>query len=168
MAKKSKSKDYWILISVLVVLLILFGFLLLLQLTNKLCLWKCSPLVSQVSQPEVTDDLSERPVAYRENSLPKDLPADFPIYPQSKVDSSWSNEEENVLGLSAILKTSDSMEQVNLYYKENLVMAGYKITNEFKNNDSITISFSKDKTSGFIGIAGGETTSISITLGIEK
>ncbi len=121
----------------------------------------------KTNTPIPIDDLTASQVQFVDKDLPSGLPTDFPIYPNSTVDSSWGSETKQTRGISFLLKTADSVESVSSYYRKNLLANGYRIDSEFENNGSLTISFSKEKIVGFIGVTKAGETNISVTLGVE-
>lgn len=105
-------------------------------------------------------------------SLPSDFPADFPIYPGSKLTGSFSatgTNGEKSSGVSVVWETSDDASKVGTYYKSALVSAGYKITTEYSQNSSTTLTFEKGDVSGFMGVTTGSDgkTAISVTMGTK-
>ncbi len=106
-------------------------------------------------------------------SLPSDFPKDFPIYPGSKLTGSFSatgtGDDGKSTGVSVVWETSDDASKVGPYYKSALVTAGYKITTEYSQNNSTTLTFEKGDVSGFMGVTSGSDgkTAISVTIGTK-
>lgn len=103
-----------------------------------------------------------------EGELPADFPSDFPLYPGAKLTSSWSTSGDDGKGISVVWETGDSVDKVRNFYKEKLSSQGWKIDSEFAQEQMQTLSFEKDKVSGFVGLAktDGKLT-ISVTLGFK-
>lgn len=100
--------------------------------------------------------------------LPDNFPEDFPIYPGAKLTSSWTAQAEEKEGISLVWETSDSMEEVSEYYKEELASSGWKVGFSTEAEDTITMGFEKGDSSGFLGITTEEgKTIVSLTLGVE-
>jgi len=111
----------------------------------------------------------ENSYTYKEGKLPQDFPVDFPIYPIATLQNSWSTDEADTKGMSVIWQSNDEMQTITQYFKEEIPKAGYDITASFEQDDSNTLTFEKDATSGFVGVTpnpdGGVI--ISLTLGIK-
>ncbi|MGB6838980.1 MAG: hypothetical protein WBD86_00680 [Microgenomates group bacterium] len=102
-----------------------------------------------------------------EGKLPDNFPADFPIYPNAKLESSWTATSDETEGLSLMWETNDSIDKVADYYKDELTSGGWKLSFTSEAEDSTTLAFEKDDTSGFIGITIEDSkTVISLTLGL--
>lgn len=118
---------------------------------------------------KVTVKSGETEFSFEEGGeLPENFPEDFPIYSKAKLTSSWTAQAEEKDGISLIWETEDSMEEVSAYYKRELVDAGWKVGLSTEAEETITMGFEKDSSSGFLGITTEEgKTIISLTLGIE-
>lgn len=118
---------------------------------------------------KVTVKSGETEFSFEEGGeLPENFPEDFPIYSGAKLTSSWTTQAEGKDGISLIWETEDSMEEVSGYYKRELVDAGWKVGLSTEAEETITMGFEKDSSSGFLGITTEEgKTIISLTLGIE-
>lgn len=102
------------------------------------------------------------------SNLPDIFPKDFPVYKRSEVSSSFIAKGDNTQGVSVIWETEDSQREVFAFYQRELESTGWQITSKFEKEDSFTISFNKEKMSGFIGIARvDERTVIAVTIGIK-
>jgi hypothetical protein len=100
------------------------------------------------------------------DTLPANFPAGFPVYPGAKVTSSWTAKGETGDGISAIWETSADPSVVALFYKTELVKAGWQMSSSFEQSSSYNYSFSKDNVTGIVGITkSGETTTISVAIG---
>ncbi len=100
--------------------------------------------------------------------IPSEFPKDFPVFANSSLISAWTNEDKNNLGISVVWTSVEPFETLVNFYKTELEKNGYKILTEFNNKPSYTISFMKDKVSGYIGIAQADKTTISVTIGFDK
>lgn len=122
------------------------------------------------SGDKVTVQTEEGQVSFEAGgSLPEGFPSDFPVYPGAKVVSSSTVQGEKDSGMSVVWETSDSQATVADYYKKELPAAGYSVVSTFAANDSLTISFKKGETEGFMGVTSGEggKTTISVTIGVQ-
>jgi hypothetical protein len=102
--------------------------------------------------------------------LPSEFPTDFPIYSNATIKNSWSAEGNQTQGVSVVWETADSVDTVVGFFDEQLPKGEWKIVNTFKDDNSTTITFEKDKVNGFVGITKGENdkTTISVSLGVTK
>lgn len=110
----------------------------------------------------------EGEISFQEGGeLPENFPKDFPIYPGAKLAGSWTASSEETEGVSLIWETSDSINKVTDYYKEKLTELGWESSFTSETEDSMTLMFEKDDTSGFVGITTEDSkTVISLTLGL--
>ena len=100
-------------------------------------------------------------------TMPDSFPQDFPLYPDSKVASSWSSKAEGGLGISVALDSSDSIEKIAEFYQKELPSKGWLITSNFDQEMSKTFSFEKGEQKGLVGITeedGKAVISITINL----
>lgn len=100
-------------------------------------------------------------------TLPEGFPSDFPLYPEAKIVSSFTANGGGTSGVSVVWENQDSLEKIIAFYKVELPKGEWKIVSSFDREGSSTISFEKDSTSGFLGIAKGEKglSIISVTIG---
>lgn len=179
-SKKKSNKRLMILLSVLAVL-VLVGFaarVLWRNLGGKISSKFLSLFLSKTAGENVKVENDGKKISFdgkggqftysAEGELPDGFPSDFPIYPGAKLTSSWTTASEDSKGVSVVWETTDSVTQVKSFYKDKLTASGWKIDNELAQEAMQTISFEKDKTSGFVGLAesSGKLT-ISVTLGIK-
>lgn len=181
MSKKknnSKKKKNLILAIALGVLSFFLAFILLLGyfvktegigfLSNLVSLSRRGPDVGEGFE-KITFEEGDEEASMGERELPESFPKDFPTYPEATLVNSWTATGNTTEGVSVVWQTPDSLSIVSEYYQGELEKSGWTaIVN--KEGDSATITFEKDKVSGFIGITKGEgdITVISVTLGIEK
>lgn len=102
------------------------------------------------------------------NSIPEGFPGNFPIYPKTLIINSWSQKNNEKLGLSVIWETNDSVDKVVDFYNIKL----HEIYLDVSLNDdpkSPVFSFKNEGLSGFMGITEGEgeKTIISVAIGID-
>jgi len=178
--KKKSNKLLIILLSVLAVLVLvgLAAWVLWRSLGGKISSKFLSLFLSKTAGENVKVENDGKKISFdgkggqfsysAEGKLPDGFPSDFPIYPGAKLTSSWTTTGEDSKGISVVWETTDSVTQVKLFYKDKLTAGGWKIDNELAQETMQTISFEKDKTSGFVGLAesNGKLT-ISVTLGIK-
>lgn len=118
---------------------------------------------------KVTFKNNEGEFSYEEGKLPASFPKDFPVYPKAKLTSSWYSKTDKGNGVSVAWETSDSVNKVAEFYKDKLAKDGWKVSNSFDGEGSSTISFEKETSSGFVGIAATSEgkTMISVTLSLK-
>jgi hypothetical protein len=111
----------------------------------------------------------EKPVLTTSKDLPEGFPKDFPVYPQSTLEDSWTALGNSTKGISVIWVTKGAVKDVYDFYKENLQKGGWEISSEYSQEESSTVTFEKENISGFVGITKGEgaKTLISVTMGIK-
>jgi len=116
---------------------------------------------------KVTFENSEGEVSFEAGgTLPEGFPKDFPIYPDAKVASSFTANNEGKEGVSVVWETGDSVGDVSGFYKTNLVASGWKVTATFEQGGSMTTTFEKEGWGGFVGVTAAEgKTTISATIG---
>ncbi len=119
---------------------------------------------------KVTIKSGETEFSFEEGGeLPEDFPKDFPIYPEAELTSSWSASGEETEGISLIWETGDSVGKVSEYYKKELVDGGWKLSFSTETEDTVTVGFEKNDSSGFLGITiEEEKTTILVTLGVKQ
>jgi len=165
--KKSSNKA---LVIILIVIAVLVGLSLLGKYIFKKVVEKATG-VSTNSSGQYTFKNEKGDVTFDSGTkLPDSFPKDFPIYPGAKLTGSFSaNGEGSSKGLSVVWESSDDSSKVGEYYKTGLVAAGYKIISDLSTDDSTTLSFEKDGSSGFLGVTRDNQgrTAISVTLGTK-
>jgi len=122
------------------------------------------------SGDKVTVETEEGQVSFEAGgSLPAGFPSDFPVYSGAKVVSSFTAQGEQDSGMSVVWESSDSQASVADFYKKQLPAAGYTVSSTFEATNSLTISFKKGETEGFMGVTSGEggKTTISVTVGVQ-
>lgn len=102
-----------------------------------------------------------------DETLPEGFPSDFPLYPEAKIVSSFTANGGETSGMSVVWESTVAPEKIITFYKAELPKGEWKIVSNFDREGSSTISFEKDKISGFLGIAKGEKelSIISVTIG---
>lgn len=107
--------------------------------------------------------------------LPKDWPADMPIYKEAKITSSSSIKGEGgSASLSVALETSDGVESVKDFYQKNLVDKKWEVTQMAATSqdgeEGAMLSTSKGDLTGIITIQGspGEKTEIVVQVFTNK
>lgn len=154
----------------LVIISIVFIVLVLLGIVGRI-------IQRRIAQSGGEINLGSNKVTYKSNEgdftfeeggkLPSGFPSDFPVYPGARLTSSWTAGGENSKGTSVVWESSDAVSKITDYYQKELVVKGWKITATFNQGDSATYSFEKDKVSGFVGVAKGDSgkSDISATIG---
>jgi hypothetical protein len=116
-----------------------------------------------------TQNKKEEGVVQDAEPLPENFPRDFPVYPESILNTSWTTQGELKEGISVLWESEDSPQEVADFYKGRLPELGWSIGSSFEKGGSYTLSFEKETYDGFVGITRGEEglTQISVTLGVE-
>ncbi len=172
--KPNKFLKFLVLIVVILVLFGAIGKVVYTKIGERVAANILSKLVGtkvnvQNGGKKVTFKNNEGEFSYEEGKLPASFPKDFPAYPKAKLASSWYSKTDKGEGVSVAWETSDSVNKVAEFYKDKLAKAGWKIGNSFDGEGSSTISFEKESSSGFVGIAAtseGKTT-VSVTLSLK-
>lgn len=155
-------------------LLIIFLTVLLIGLTSWLVLSKILDKVSFEKQNTLNYKEAGAEISLNKESIPNGFPRDFPIYPNAKITSAWKSGEDKVQGFSLVLESSDKLESISSFYDSELASAGWNIENtsgsiQTKEINSVTLSFNKDASKGFIGLVeNGGRVIISLSLGVTK
>jgi len=104
------------------------------------------------------------------NSLPETFPQDFPLYPGTTFINAWEATGNQTQGHSALWESTDSPDKITAFFESQLTQNEWQITASNKEENFATISFQKEKTSGFVGIArdGEGKTMITVTLGVKE
>ena len=102
-------------------------------------------------------------------SLPAGFPKDFPVYQNATLTSGWEKGKDEGYVISVVWETDDLPQNTFYFFDDELKSFDWAITSSVNSKDSYTISFTKEKISGFLGITKGEKgkTLISVTLNIE-
>lgn len=179
-SKKSTKKI--LIISSVVLILILgvatLGKLFAVKIKERITSFFISRLLSKKTDGKVNVEDGGKKVTYsgkegdfsfnEGGNLPTNFPTDMPIYPNSKVANSWEAKTESGRGVSAAWETSDAPSQVADFYKGALEKAGWKISSNLSQEDSVAFSFQKEGKNGLIGITKADNvTTISITVELE-
>ena len=100
------------------------------------------------------------------DSLPEDFPDDFPVYPDAKITSGWEKGKGEGYVISVLWETDDFSQNVFYFFDRELKNSGWTITSLQDAKGTYALSFTKEKTYGFLGITKGEEskTIISVTL----
>lgn len=101
------------------------------------------------------------------DGLPKDFPEDFPLYPQAEIKDSFTTKGETAEAQSVIWGVDGTIEEVSGFYQTELSHKGWEIDLTVDENESVIISFKKDRLNGFAGIGKSEEGEviISVTIG---
>ncbi len=172
-----KSNKFWLVIIVLLVLSVLYGLgrIISPKIAGRLgegLIAKITGQKVEISQEgnrvTVTDENQE--ISFESGGkLPEGFPKDFPIYPGATLVSSFSAKGENGDGLSVVWETGDPFAKVAEFYKKGLEDGSWTIVSSYEKQGSLTSTFKKGETEGFVGIAaeeGGKVT-ISATIGVK-
>lgn len=120
----------------------------------------------------ITGDDGEEFTMEGGGSLPDDWPADIPIYPEADLESSQAMRMGESTQFAATWTTSDDLDDVYEWYRDELPDAGWEITGDFSMEQSgertANISASKNDSDAnvFIGDQDGAT-GISIQVRTE-
>ncbi len=146
----------------LVLLTTIFSVLLLAMLKRRE-FWKKEEVAIQSDEGNRSDENSD---LRSFDSLPEDFPADFPVYPNAAITSGWEKGKGVGYAASVLWETDDIPEKVFYFFDGELKNSGWAITGSQNAKDAYTLSFTKEGTSGFLGITKGEKnkTTISVTL----
>ncbi len=101
------------------------------------------------------------------SKLPEDWPEDAPVYPGATVVYSATQAAiEGGGGVSAMLTTSDSADEVTAYYKTQLATDGWTMQLAGSEAGAHFVSATKGNRSVGISIAGNDDGMTSITIGV--
>lgn len=105
-----------------------------------------------------------------EEKISDNLPKDFPIYPNAKLESAYSSKGEEVEATSVIWRTKGSVEEIGDYYKTQLKSSGWQLKDETEELETVTFSFERGDTIGFLGLGKEDSDNvfISVTLGANR
>ena len=122
-------------------------------------------LISWIKKDKLIIGESGEKIQYSENKLSKEFPSSFPIYPNSKVSSSWESKDNQTIGISAVFETPDAYSKVVDFYSQNLPKTDWVVSNEINQDGGYIASFKNGEYEGFIGITkAGDLVTISITI----
>ena len=127
--------------------------------------------IKKIEEGQLANEKNELKIeSIKSNNLPEEFPKEFPLFLKANLNECYVNQGEKIIGVSCAWETKQGVNEVYSFYSFELPKIGYEVSVVSKNNDSYTLSFQKDKLSGFLGIAKKteEDTAISITLGIMK
>ena len=127
------------------------------------------------SEPDINQVLSEEDEFKTsgsldsDNTIPENFPKDFPIYDESTIKDSWVVRGEDIEGISVLLGTEENPVEVVNYYISEFDKTGWSRGKLLETETSYTLSFTKDKIDGFLGITKNneKDTEISITVGVK-
>lgn len=101
-------------------------------------------------------------------TMPKDWPADAPIYPKSEVQYSASmNKDDGNMSHALVLMSTDAADVVASYYADELKKQGWTISANSQIADSTMIAATKDTRTMSAMIAGSDERT-TITLGVGQ
>ncbi|HRH94030.1 MAG TPA: hypothetical protein PKV72_05885 [Candidatus Peribacteria bacterium] len=101
-------------------------------------------------------------------TMPKDWPADAPVYPKSEVQYSASmNKNNGSTGYALVLMSTDDVDTVASYYADELKKQGWTISANSQIASSTMIAATKDTRTMSAMIAGGDGRT-TITLGVGQ
>lgn len=162
-SKKSKKG----IIIIVIIVVVLVGLVLIGQYISKMVAQKASSAflsgvtgqnVNVSGGENVTIKTGDGEVNINsDGKVPDSFPKDFPIYPNSKVTGSFStNGKDDTKGSSVVWESSDTTAKVSEFYKNELPKAGYTIVTDYTSGDTMTLTFEKSGTSGFIGVGSSD------------
>lgn len=166
MTKNKKNKTALFISAFFVSLLLFFGYLLFLQKQR-----------GNKEEIFLEENLYEK-TTEKNKKLPIFFPSDFPVHPDSTVESVSSVGDESIKGVSVLWVSESKINEVIEFYKNSLEQKGwaYEVMNE--GDFDFTFSFEKDvscqasencQSNGFVGITQKEDqTYISVTMGVRK
>jgi hypothetical protein len=114
------------------------------------------------SGEKITVETEEGKLTIGEGQLPENFPQNMPIYPGSKITSTSSNDENQVV----IFSSEDELEKVSSYYKKELADAGWKIESTSTIANAAIYSFSDQQIKGAVIISQAEK-GTQITVEVE-
>ncbi len=102
-------------------------------------------------------------------TIPKNFPSDFPIYPGAKVENSYVSKGEEVEAQSVVWNVEATLSEVSEFFKLQLPNKGWKIGSVVEGDDSMIVSFSKNEVEGFLAVGKGTEAKvvISVTIGAK-
>lgn len=97
------------------------------------------------------------------------FPVDFPVYPDSEIESSSIAEGSEREAISVAWTADGSLSEVSEYYKVELEREGWEALSTFEDEESVIFSFEKEQSYGFIGIGKKDSDKviISVTIGAK-
>lgn len=119
------------------------------------------------SQSQDNHNLQSNNTTVSDESIAGDygnLPKDFPVYANSEFVT--LAQSENGKGRSFVWETTDSADLVFEYFKSELKIKDWIISNETSVSNSSALNFEKNETLGFLAVfeGGGSKTVISVTI----
>ncbi len=119
-----------------------------------------------------TDNKTGAKVDIGSGKVPDSFPKDFPLYPGAKVVSSLSGAQQGKNnGFWLTFSTSDSLDKVTSFYKNQFAANQWDITTTYTAGDTTSQTVTKGTWSGSVAITGGSSgkeTTIIIILGQEE
>jgi hypothetical protein len=119
-----------------------------------------------------TDPKTGAKIDIGSGKIPETFPKDFPIYSGAKVTSVMSGAEKGESeGFWLTLSSTDSLDKVSTYYKNNLKAQGWEVTSNYSSGDTNTQTVSKGMYDGSVAItraSDAEETQIIIILGQDN
>ncbi len=97
--------------------------------------------------------------------LPEDFPGDIPIYPSSTVCYSAKVEEKNETTIS--LEASDTVDEIESFYKKELEKKGWTIEQVFTTDKSSMFTGKKKNRKINIAVTSGKKNHIAISVYLE-
>ncbi len=119
------------------------------------------------------DDGEEFTMEGSGGSLPSDWPSDVPVYPGAELESSTSMRIGDSLQMIVSWKTSDDVNDVYEWYRDELPAAGWEITGDFtieqsgQRTASVTSSKGNSSADVYVGDDSDGGTGISIQVRTE-
>jgi hypothetical protein len=119
---------------------------------------------------EFTDTKTGQKVSVGSQELPANFPKDFPVYTDAKVAGSVTGSgAEEANGMFVTFTTTDQLDTVVAFYKNELQAKGWTTTSSINTNGMQTWAVEKDTTQGSVTISFADgTTTILVTLGTKE
>jgi hypothetical protein len=146
---RSKSKTLVLILFVIALLVAVTGMVLRSTINNS---------TSPASTDETSDFVEEQS---------SNLPEDFPVFPGAELESSYDSKGDGVEAISVIWIAQGSLKEISDFYREGLQSRGWEVESVLEDEESVTFSFERGDSFGFVGLGkqDGESVIISVTIG---
>ncbi|MCH7640710.1 hypothetical protein IID22_00715 [Patescibacteria group bacterium] len=103
----------------------------------------------------------------KEGGRSEAFPTNFPVYPGAELESSYDSKGEEVEATSVIWVAQGSLKEISDFYRKELTIRGWKVESVLEDKESVTFSFERGDSFGFIGVGKQDVESviISVTIG---
>jgi hypothetical protein len=104
---------------------------------------------------EVSLQTEEGEMKIKQDDLITDFPTDMPVYPGASVQTSWVATEKQG-GIMAEFVTTDQLDKIERFYRDQLAENGWYQTNELAQAGSVVFSAEKDERSAWVSLNQNE------------